>query len=119
MYSWEKPFESIVSKVRALEMRLIGFTSYLRGYHIGLILLSDRISVYLTLITFVLMGNQLTAETTFLVVGLFAALMLTCGLNFPHALTMGGETVISLKRLTVSLKYYTMLCDFRTVQTRS
>ncbi|XP_046746888.1 ATP-binding cassette sub-family C member 4-like [Diprion similis] len=100
MYSWEKPFELIVSKVRALEMKLIGYTSYLRGFHLSIMIFSERVTLYLTLITFVLMGNYLTADVTFVLATLFNVLQLTCAIAFPQAVIQSAETVVSLNRLT-------------------
>lgn len=101
MYSWEKRFELIVSKVRALEIKFIGYTSYLRGFYLSIMAFSERVSLYLTLITFVLMGNSLTAEITFVLATLVSILQYTCSICFPQAIVMAGETAVSLKRLTV------------------
>lgn len=101
MYSWEKPFELIVSKVRAVEMKLIGWTSYLKGFYLSVMVFSERVTLYLTLITFVLMGNTLTADVTFVLASLFNLLQSTCAICLPQAIIMAGETDVSLKRLTV------------------
>ncbi|XP_046428414.1 ATP-binding cassette sub-family C member 4-like [Neodiprion fabricii] len=100
MYSWEKPFELLVSKVRALEIKLIAYTSYLRGFYLSIMVFSERVTLYLTLITFVLMGNYLTADVTFVLATLFNVLQLTCAIAFPQAIIQAGETAVSLNRLT-------------------
>ncbi|XP_046622340.1 ATP-binding cassette subfamily C member 4-like [Neodiprion virginianus] len=100
MYSWEKPFDLIVSKVRALEMKLIAVTTYLRGIYLSIMVFSERMTLYLTLITFVLMGNTLTADVSFVLSTLFNVLQMTCAICFPQAIIMAGETAVSLKRLT-------------------
>lgn len=102
LYSWEKPFELIVSKVRALETKLIGYTSYLRAIHRSMNVLSDRFALYLTLVTFVLMGNPPTPEVTFLLAALLNALQFVCALCFPQAMILGGEAAMSVGRLQVS-----------------
>lgn len=102
MYAWEKPFDLIVSKVRAVEMKLIGYTTYLRGFYLSIMVFSERVTLYLTLITFVLMGNSLTAESTFVLASLFNILQLSCAIYFPQAIIMAGEAAVSLDRLTVS-----------------
>lgn len=102
MYSWEKPFELIVAKIRATEMKLISYTSYLRGFYMSIMVFSERVTLYLTLITFVLMGNTLTAETTFVMATLFNVLQLTSAICFPQAVIMASEANVSLKRITVS-----------------
>ncbi|XP_046746878.1 ATP-binding cassette sub-family C member 4-like isoform X1 [Diprion similis] len=100
MYSWEKPFDLIVSKVRAAEMKLIGYTSYLRGIYLSIMLFSERITLFLTLIAFVLPGNSLTADITFSLATLFSVLQVTCAVCFPQAVVLAGETAVSLERLT-------------------
>ncbi|XP_046746883.1 ATP-binding cassette subfamily C member 4-like isoform X1 [Diprion similis] len=100
MYSWEEPFEIVVSKIRALEIRLIKYTSYLRGFYLSIILFSERLSLYLTLITFVMLGNSLTAEITFVMSSLFSVMMFTCVVSVPQAIIMAGETAATLERLT-------------------
>ncbi|XP_012257506.2 ATP-binding cassette sub-family C member 4-like isoform X1 [Athalia rosae] len=100
MYAWEKPFESIVAKVRAFEIKLISYTSYLRGIYLSIIVFSERVTLYLTLITFVLMGNSLTAQITFVLANLFNILQHTCATCFPHAVIMAGEAAVSLERLS-------------------
>ncbi|XP_046426197.1 ATP-binding cassette sub-family C member 4-like isoform X1 [Neodiprion fabricii] len=100
MYSWEKPFESIMSKVRGLEVKLIGYTSYLRGFYLSVMAFSERVSLYLTLITFVIMGNSLTAQITFVLASLFSILQFSCTICFPQAIIQAGEANVSLNRLT-------------------
>ncbi|XP_046746905.1 ATP-binding cassette sub-family C member 4-like [Diprion similis] len=100
MYSWEKPFESVVSKVRALEMKLIAFSTYLRGTHLGMMNFSGPVTIYATMVTFALMGNSLTAEVVFPVSSLFHALQMTCAIQLPQAIIQAAEAGVSLKRLT-------------------
>lgn len=106
MYSWEKPFEMMVSKVRALEIKFVSYTSYLRGYHLSMVTYAQQIGVYCTLVCFVLMGNQLTAEIAFVIVGLFSVLQETCTICLPLAIVLTGEAIVSLKRVKVSSMSY-------------
>lgn len=116
MYSWEKPFALIVSKVRDMELKLIGYASYLRGFWLSTILISEKITLYFTLITFVLMGNSLTPEITFVLMGLLNVLKVTCAIFFPFGIIVAGEAAVSLERLTVSvctlIHPYTLLLSF-------
>ncbi|XP_015522174.2 ATP-binding cassette sub-family C member 4 isoform X1 [Neodiprion lecontei] len=100
MYSWEEPFESIVSKVRAMEMKLITYSAYLRGTHLGMMNFSGRVTIYATMVTFALMGNSLTAEVVFPVSSLFHALQMTCALLLPQAVIQASEAAVSLRRVT-------------------
>ncbi|XP_046623147.1 ATP-binding cassette subfamily C member 4-like isoform X4 [Neodiprion virginianus] len=100
MYAWEKPFEFMVSKTRALEMKLIGNTTYLTGIRLSFTVLLEEITLFATLITFVLAGNTLTANSTFVIFTLFAALQLTSATFLPQAIVMARETAVSLERIT-------------------
>ncbi|XP_046429218.1 ATP-binding cassette subfamily C member 4-like isoform X3 [Neodiprion fabricii] len=100
MYAWEKPFELIVSKVRAVEMKLVGYTSYLRGIYLSITVFTEKTTLFLTLIVFVLNGNSLTANITFVLSTLFNVLQFTCAICLPKAVLMAGETAVSLERIT-------------------
>lgn len=102
MYSWEKPFESIVSKVRMLEMKFVAYASYLRGFDYSIVMSAQSICVFCTLTSFVLMGNRLTAEIAYLIVALFVALHDTCTIHLPEAIITASEAAVSLKRVKVS-----------------
>lgn len=102
MYTWETPFQLLVSKVRALEIILIRYASYLRGFYLSVMIFSEKIALFSTLIAFVLMGNSLNAEVSFVTATFFNILQTTCAVCFPQGIIMAGEASISLKRLTVS-----------------
>ncbi|KAG5309734.1 L259 protein, partial [Acromyrmex insinuator] len=57
MYAWEKPFSQIVSVIRKLEIKQIKFSSYVRAAYLAIIAFTERLTVYFTLITFILMEN--------------------------------------------------------------
>ncbi|XP_073368124.1 LOW QUALITY PROTEIN: multidrug resistance-associated protein 4 [Mycetomoellerius zeteki] len=99
MYAWEKPFSKIVSVTRELEIKKIKFSSYVRAAYLAIIVFTERLTLYFTLITFVLMGNDLTADVTYEMSTYFNMLQLTAALYFPHALIMLGESMVSLNRL--------------------
>ncbi|XP_012262524.2 ATP-binding cassette sub-family C member 4-like [Athalia rosae] len=100
MYSWEKPFEYIVKKIRAMEIKLISQTSYLRGFYLSIMVFCERVTLFLTLICFVLLGNPLAPEITFVMASLFNILQFTSAICFPQALIIAGEASISLNRIT-------------------
>lgn len=101
MYAWEKPFSKIVSITRALEINKIKFSSYVRATYIAIMVFTERISLYVTLITFVLLGNNLAASITYVLASMINILQLTASLYFPQALIMLGETMVSINRLEV------------------
>ncbi|XP_036142954.1 multidrug resistance-associated protein 4 isoform X2 [Monomorium pharaonis] len=99
MYAWEKPFSKIVSVIRKLEINKIRFSLYVRAVCSAIMVITQRLSLYFTLITFVLTGNNLTADVTYETATIFNILEITAALFFPQALIMMGETMVSMNRL--------------------
>lgn len=99
MYGWEKPFSKIVSVTRKLEIKKIKFSSYVRAAYLAIIVFTERLILYFTLIMFVLTGHDLTADVTYEMATYFNLLQLTAALYFPHALIQLGESMVSMNRL--------------------
>ncbi|GAB1868440.1 Multidrug resistance-associated protein 4-like [Camponotus japonicus] len=99
MYAWEKPFNKIVSITRALEIKKIKFSAYVRATNIAIIVFTERLLLYFTLIMFVLSGNNLNADVTYTLATFFNIIQLTAAFFFPQALIVLGETMISMNRL--------------------
>ncbi|KAG5324835.1 MRP4 protein, partial [Pseudoatta argentina] len=99
MYAWEKPFSQIVSVIRKLEIKQIKFSSYVRAAYLAVIVFTERLTVYFTLITFVLMGNNLTADVTYEMSTYFNILQLVVASYFPQGLILLGESIVSFNRL--------------------
>lgn len=102
MYAWEKPFSKIVSITRALEINKIQFSSHVRAAYLAIIVFTERLTLYATLITYVFMGNNLTADVTYILASYFNIIQLTAALFFPQALIQIGEAIVSINRLEVS-----------------
>ncbi|XP_012058534.1 PREDICTED: multidrug resistance-associated protein 4-like [Atta cephalotes] len=99
MYAWEKPFSQIVSVIRKLEIKQIKFSSYVRATYLAIIVFTERLTVYFTIITFVLMGNNLTADVAYAMSTYFNILQLFVALYFPQGLILLGESIVSFNRL--------------------
>ncbi|XP_029164634.1 multidrug resistance-associated protein 4-like isoform X2 [Nylanderia fulva] len=99
MYAWEKPFSKIVSMTRALEIKKIKFSSYVRAAYLAIIVFTERLLLYFTLMTFVLLGNNMSADVTYVLATYFNILQLTAACFFPQAIIILGETMVSLNRL--------------------
>ncbi|KAG5323102.1 MRP4 protein, partial [Acromyrmex heyeri] len=94
MYAWQKPFRQIVSVIRNLEIKQIKFSSYMRAAYLAIIVFIERLTVYFTLITFVLMGNNLTADVTYEISTYFNILQLVVALYFPQGLILLGDFLL-------------------------
>ncbi|XP_012230272.1 ATP-binding cassette subfamily C member 4-like [Linepithema humile] len=99
MYAWEKPFSKIVSMTRKFEIEKIKFSSYVRAAYLAIIVFTERLTLYFTLITFVLLGNELSSDLTYVLSTFFNMLQLTTVMFFPQSLIMLGETMVSINRL--------------------
>ncbi|XP_011149209.1 multidrug resistance-associated protein 4-like [Harpegnathos saltator] len=99
MYAWEKPFSKIVSITRISEIDKIKFSSYVRAAYLAIIVFTERLILYFTLLMYVLTGNHLSADVTYVLASYFNILQLTTALFFPQALILLGETMVSINRL--------------------
>ncbi|XP_039312480.1 multidrug resistance-associated protein 4-like isoform X1 [Solenopsis invicta] len=99
MYAWEKPFSTIVSVTRQLEIKIIKFSSYVRAAYLAITVFTERLILYFTLIAFVLLGHDLTADVAYETMTYFNMLQLTAAVFFPQALILVGESMVSMNRL--------------------
>ena len=66
----------------------------LRAAYLAIIVFTERLIVHFTLITFVLMGNNLTADVTYEISIYFNILQLVVALYFPQGLILLGESIV-------------------------
>ena len=99
VYCWEKPFADTVRDVRSLEMSKIRWTSLLRGINLGLYFVSTRAMLFATLVLYVCLGNQLTAEKVFVVMSLFNGLRIPVTFDFPMAIGTAAELMVGMRRI--------------------
>ncbi|KAJ8932364.1 hypothetical protein NQ314_014731 [Rhamnusium bicolor] len=99
MYAWEKSFEKVVEIARKKEIDIITKTSYIRGFSLSLMVFTERVSLYLTLVTFVLLGNRLSSDVVFSMAQLFNSVQLYMCIYYPNGLASFAEAKVSIKRL--------------------
>ncbi|KAJ8980199.1 hypothetical protein NQ317_003764 [Molorchus minor] len=110
MYAWEKSFEKVVELARKLrqtrqiistrkEIDVITKTSYIRGFSLSLMVFTERLALYLTLIAFVLIGNKLTSDVVFSMAQLFNSIQLYMCIYYPNGLATFAEAKVSVKRV--------------------
>lgn len=99
MYTWEDPFAKLVELARRNEVKLIRYTSVLRGVNMALFFVSSKIILFISFITYVLLGYTLDAEIVFVAITLFNAVRLLMTLFFPYGVAQMAETLISCHRL--------------------
>ncbi|XP_074034745.1 ATP-binding cassette sub-family C member 4 isoform X2 [Leptinotarsa decemlineata] len=99
MYAWEKSFEKVIKTARASEIDDITYSSYLRGILLSFMGYSQRTTLFITVMCYVLLGNVITADKVFSMAQFFNILQITIALQYPSAITFGSEASTSVKRL--------------------
>lgn len=72
---------------------------------------TERTVLYVTVITYVLSGNQLSGDKVFSLAQFFNNVQLFMAIFYPIALAMYGECRISVSRIEVSLINKTQIFD--------
>ncbi|KAH0554301.1 probable multidrug resistance-associated protein lethal(2)03659 [Cotesia glomerata] len=103
MYAWEHPFSNLIEKARKKEMRMVKYGSYVRGVMLSFMLFSSRLSLFITMLAYVLAGNQITAEKIYMLTAYYSILRQTMTVFFPQGITTVAETLVSIKRLETFL----------------
>lgn len=76
-------------------------TSYLRGMNLASFYIASKITVFMTFMTYVLLGNPISASRVFVAVSLYGAVRLTVTLFFPAAIEKVSEALVSVRRIKV------------------
>ena len=84
-------------------MREIRKLSFLRAGFMSFFFSSASLVSFVTMMTYVLAGNRLTAQKVFTCVSLFNGSRLVMTLFFPIAVTLMNEGRVSLERMEVYL----------------
>ncbi|CAL8127054.1 unnamed protein product [Orchesella dallaii] len=99
IYAWEKSFAKLVADAREDEISFIRKTAILRAINLSCYYISSKVVVFLTLLTYVLMGNYLSAEKVFVTLSLYNNVRLIITLFFPNAISCLAESLVSIRRL--------------------
>ncbi|XP_063224295.1 probable multidrug resistance-associated protein lethal(2)03659 [Bacillus rossius redtenbacheri] len=105
LYTWEIPFAKLVARARLNEIRAIRTASYLRAIMLSFERFTTRLTLFVTILCYVLMGNIVTAEKVFVVASYFGVLRTTMTDFFPRGIFLGAETLVSIKRVEKFLQY--------------
>ncbi|KAK9720652.1 ABC transporter [Popillia japonica] len=100
MYAWEKPFEKLVRTARFSEVKMVKYANYVRAVFMSSMVFIERTTLYLTLITFVLTGNSLTSDVTYILTPYFNTLQMGLAIFLPLAIQMVAEALVSIRRIT-------------------
>ncbi|KAJ8916764.1 hypothetical protein NQ315_013969 [Exocentrus adspersus] len=105
MYAWENPFAKLVSLARKYEIKMIRLTSFMRGITLSFIMYSTRMSIFASILAYVLLGNQITAEKVFVLTCFYNILRQTMTVFFPQGISQVAEANVSINRLNKYMLY--------------
>nr|XP_020038730.1 multidrug resistance-associated protein 4 isoform X4 [Castor canadensis] len=99
MYAWEKSFADLIASLRRKEISKVLKSSYLRGMNLASFFVANKIILFVTFTTYVLLGNVITASRVFVAMTLYGAVRLTVTLFFPAAIERVSEAIVSIRRI--------------------
>ncbi|XP_037923052.1 probable multidrug resistance-associated protein lethal(2)03659 [Hermetia illucens] len=105
MYAWEKPFGRLVALAREREIKMIRYTSYIRGVILSFIIFVTRVSIFMSLIVYALLGYHVSADKAFVIIAYYNILRQTMTVFFPQGISQLAETLVSLKRIEAYMLY--------------
>uniref|UniRef100_A0A336M8S7 CSON013802 protein n=1 Tax=Culicoides sonorensis TaxID=179676 RepID=A0A336M8S7_CULSO len=99
MYAWEKPFAKVVAMAREREIKAVRSISYIRGIMLSFMMFTSRTAIFLSLMTYVLLGFVLTAEKAFVVTAYYNLLRTSAMMLFPQGIVQATEAIVSIRRI--------------------
>lgn len=87
------------------EIKVIRYVSWIRGILLSFIIFTTRVSVFISLVAYALLGNIVTAQQAFVIVAYYNILRQTMTVFFPQSIGMFAETLVSVKRLEKYMLY--------------
>jgi len=80
----EKTEINIVKFVCRKEINVIRWASYIRGVTMSFIIFTTRMSLFITVLAYVLFGHKITAEKVFIITAYYNSLRTTMTVFFPQ-----------------------------------
>ncbi|XP_058838490.1 probable multidrug resistance-associated protein lethal(2)03659 [Topomyia yanbarensis] len=105
MYTWEKPFAKLVAIARKKEIKVIRYVSYIKGILLSFIMFTTRVSIFISLIAYALLGNFVTAEKAFVITAYYNILRATMTIFFPQGIAQFAEAIVSILRIQKFMSY--------------
>ncbi|KAF5283711.1 hypothetical protein FQR65_LT13746 [Abscondita terminalis] len=99
MYTWEKQFAKVISFVRRHEIKSIRLSSYIRACLISFPVFVYRLSLFLTILMYVLWNSKIDAKKVFIVTAFYNVLRITMTGSLPVGISQMAELNVSIERL--------------------
>lgn len=81
------------------EIQVLKYTSYVRGLIMSFIMFTSRLGIFLTVTSYVLYGNNITAEKVFVITSYYMILRQTMTVFFPQGIAQLAEAHVALTRI--------------------
>ncbi|KAH8352895.1 hypothetical protein KR084_007132 [Drosophila pseudotakahashii] len=99
MYAWELPFQQVVAYARKKEINTISQTRYVLNLTLAFPLFISRVSIFLSLVGYVILGKLLTPEVAFLITAYYNVLQNSMTVFFPFAINQSAQVLVTIKRI--------------------
>lgn len=99
MYTWEKPFAKLVALARKHEIKEIRGASFLRGILMSFAMFSTRFSTFISILIFVVMGNDPNAYYVFVITSFYNSLRQVMTNQLPQGMALLAELNVSIRRI--------------------
>ncbi|XP_039479923.1 probable multidrug resistance-associated protein lethal(2)03659 [Drosophila santomea] len=103
MYAWELPFEKLVAHARHKEVNAIRHVAFAKCLLYSFNRFLTPVSIFLSLVGFVLLGRFLTAEVAFLITAYYNVVRTNMTVYFSLGMTTTAETLVSIQRVQTFL----------------
>ncbi|KAG6463316.1 hypothetical protein O3G_MSEX013801 [Manduca sexta] len=99
MYAWEVPFQKVVDEKRRNELKEVRMATILRTVFLGFMMFTERTALFLTILTFILLGNPMSATVIYPLQQFMNAAQINITLILPLVLSFTAELIVSLRRI--------------------
>ncbi|XP_001946763.2 multidrug resistance-associated protein 4 [Acyrthosiphon pisum] len=99
MYTWENLFSKCVKYIRKKEIEHLKISSYIRDTLTSLAIIQTRFQLFISILSYVLLGNYITVQKIFVITTYFSILMPTMTFFFCQGLGQISELKVSIKRI--------------------
>ncbi|XP_077301224.1 putative multidrug resistance-associated protein lethal(2)03659 [Arctopsyche grandis] len=99
MYAWEHCFKKMIALTRKKEMNFIRKITWIKAVMFCFVKLNSRISIFISILAYVLFGNKITAAKIFVLFSLYDLIKLSLVEFFPLAIMSVMEAYVSVIRI--------------------
>ncbi|KAK9869789.1 hypothetical protein WA026_003521 [Henosepilachna vigintioctopunctata] len=103
MYCWEKSFAKLIHHARRREMKTIRMHAYLIGLLYAFEMFITRTSIFISILSFVLFGNIISADKVFAITGIYNIIRPLITILFSISVSSVAEVHVSVTRINTFL----------------